>query len=52
VGDVGIDIARADQSEGLFKPGVDEFEVVWVVPDGGGTGETAVKPGDVGNKFR
>ena len=52
VGDVGIDIARAEQSEGLVKPDVDEFEVVWVVPGSGGTGETAVKPGDVGNEFR
>ena len=52
VGDVGIDIARAEQSEGSFKPGVDELEVVWVVPGCGRTGETAVKPGDVGDEFR
>ena len=44
-GDVGIDIGRTEQSEGLFKPGVDEFELVWVVPGSGGTRQTAVYHG-------
>ena len=50
--DVGVDVGRGKRGERPGEPGADEFEIVWVVPGGGGVGKATMKPGGVSVELR